>query len=84
MHFLKFTFNIVLQGFREIKSVFKDPMINVSLCNCITQSSNPQVRRYAALLLRRRLLKARRWKKVTPEVQQGYLKIYIFTSKTIK
>ncbi|KAG8196440.1 hypothetical protein JTE90_012265 [Oedothorax gibbosus] len=59
------------QGFKEIKELLKDPSVVISLCQCITQSTNPEVRRYAAVILRRRVLKAKYWKKITPDVQQG-------------
>ncbi|GFU48669.1 importin-4 [Nephila pilipes] len=60
-----------VQGFREIQDLCKDPAIVISLCQCITQSADPHVRKYAALLLRRRLLKVKFWKKLTPEIKQG-------------
>ncbi|XP_055942635.1 importin-4-like [Argiope bruennichi] len=60
-----------VQGFREIQDLFKDPSIIISLCQCLTQSQDPHVREYAALLLRRRLLKVKFWKKVPDDVKQG-------------
>ncbi|GBO09355.1 Importin-4 [Araneus ventricosus] len=60
-----------VQGFREIQDLFKDPSIIISLCQCLTQSQDPHVREYAALLLRRRLLKAKFWKRVPEDVKQG-------------
>ncbi|XP_035226017.1 importin-4-like isoform X2 [Stegodyphus dumicola] len=59
------------EGFKQIQNLFKDPAVNISLCNCMTQSEDPHVRKYAALLLRRRLLKAKYWRKVSPDVKQG-------------
>ncbi|GIX85241.1 importin-4 [Caerostris extrusa] len=59
------------QGFKEIQELFKDPSIVISLCQCLAESTDPNVRRYAALLLRRRLIKAKFWKKLAPNVKQG-------------
>uniref|UniRef100_A0A2L2Y6J1 Importin-4 n=1 Tax=Parasteatoda tepidariorum TaxID=114398 RepID=A0A2L2Y6J1_PARTP len=78
-----------VEGFREIQGLFKDPTINISLCQCVTQSQDPQVRRYASLLLRRRVLKSKHWKRVPPDVKQGMkatiLEAYIKdTDKTVR
>ncbi|GFQ72607.1 importin-4 [Trichonephila clavata] len=76
-----------VQGFREIQDLCKDPSVVISLCQCITQSVDPHVRKYAALLLRRRLLKVKFWKKLTPEIKQGLkqtiLEAYVKDSERI-
>ncbi|RZF42878.1 hypothetical protein LSTR_LSTR012692 [Laodelphax striatellus] len=49
----------------------EDPEVISSLCNVLVSSSNPQVRQYAAVLLRKRLSKSQHWTRLSAEAKTG-------------
>ena len=59
------------QGTKELREAFKTPEVIPALCNVIGVSQNPQIRQYAAVLLRRRLAKSKNWMKLSVDVQNG-------------
>lgn len=59
----------LLQGTNELREAFKRPEAVPALCNVLSTSSSPQIRQYAAVLLRKRLSKQRNWGKLPIEVQ---------------
>ncbi|KAK3601657.1 hypothetical protein CHS0354_038220 [Potamilus streckersoni] len=56
---------------QEIKAAFKDASIVPALCHTLGSSQNPLVRQYAAILLRRKILKGKQWRQVSGEVAQS-------------
>ncbi|XP_021926547.1 importin-4-like isoform X1 [Zootermopsis nevadensis] len=62
---------IILQGTRELQEAFKKPEVIPALCNVVGVSQNPQIRQYAAVLLRKRLSKSRNWTKLPVNVKNG-------------
>jgi importin-4 len=50
--------------------VLKRPETITLLCEVISRSANPQLRQYAAVILRKRLVKLRYWNMVQPDQQQ--------------
>lgn len=59
------------QGTKELREAFKTPDVIPALCNVIGVSQNPQIRQYAAVLLRRRLAKSKNWMKLSVDVRNG-------------
>ncbi|XP_063971757.1 importin-4-like isoform X1 [Lytechinus pictus] len=55
---------VIQQGTEELKQALKSPGVVPELCSVLTTSQNPQVRQFAAVLLRRLV---RRWKKFSPD-----------------
>ncbi|XP_046390558.1 importin-4-like [Ischnura elegans] len=62
---------VIQQGTGELSEAFKDPEVIPALCNVIVSSENPQIRQYAAVLLRKRFSKTKNWTKVNVEVRNG-------------
>ncbi|XP_018412184.1 PREDICTED: importin-4 [Nanorana parkeri] len=60
---------IIQQATAQLKEAVKDPLIIPALCDVIRSSQDPQIRQFAAVLLRRRLSK--RWKVMPVEQQQS-------------
>ncbi|XP_013410822.1 importin-4-like [Lingula anatina] len=61
----------IKQATEQLKQLYKDPNIVPVLCGVIGTSQNPQVRQYAAVLLRRKISKARQWRTVPENVRQS-------------
>ncbi|KAJ7385022.1 Importin 4 [Desmophyllum pertusum] len=57
---------VIQQATAQLREAFKNPVIVPALVTVLGSSQNPQVRQYAAVLLRRRVVK--QWTKLTPEV----------------
>ncbi|XP_032225458.1 importin-4 [Nematostella vectensis] len=68
---------VIQQATVELKEAFKHPAVIPSLMSILSTSQNPQVRQYAAVLLRRRVTK--QWTKLPPEnhqmLKQGLLQV---------
>jgi hypothetical protein len=64
-------FLINFQGTQELREAFKNPEVIPALCNVVGISQNPQIRQYAAVLLRKRLSKSRNWTKLPVNVKNG-------------
>nr|CAD7413649.1 unnamed protein product [Timema poppensis] len=62
---------IIQQGTQELREAFKNVDVIPALCNVIGVSQNPQIRQYAAVLLRKRLNKAKHWTKLSINVRNG-------------
>ncbi|CAG2058168.1 unnamed protein product [Timema podura] len=58
-------------GTQELREAFKNVDVIPALCNVIGVSQNPQIRQYAAVLLRKRLNKAKHWTKLSINVRNG-------------
>jgi hypothetical protein len=69
--------NVIQQATKELKEVYKNPNVVPALCECLAGSDSPQVRQYASILLRRRLVKL--WKKMTA-VDKASIKQHILTA----
>ncbi|XP_064641472.1 importin-4-like [Lineus longissimus] len=52
---------VIQQATLTLKELSKDPSIVPALCNVLHTSQDPQVRQYAAVLLRRRIQKSKQW-----------------------
>ncbi|CAH3171023.1 unnamed protein product [Porites lobata] len=57
---------VIQQATAQLREAFKNPAVVPDLVTVLGSSQNPQVRQYAAVLLRRRVVK--QWTKLTPEV----------------
>lgn len=68
---------MIQQATKELKEVYKNPNVVPALCECLAGSDSPQVRQYASILLRRRLVKL--WKKMTA-VDKASIKQHILTA----
>lgn len=62
---------VIQQGTQELREAFKNPDVIPALCNVIGVSQNPQIRQYAAVLLRKRLSKNKHWTKLPVNVRDG-------------
>lgn len=60
---------VIQQATAQLKEAFKDPAVLLALCEVLTGSQNPQIRQFAAVLVRRRLTKT--WKKLNPELREN-------------
>ncbi|CAH1269854.1 IPO4 [Branchiostoma lanceolatum] len=58
---------VIQQATTQLQEAYKDPAIVPALCGVLGSSQNPQVRQYAAVLLRRKI--AKQWKKFDQETQ---------------
>ncbi|KAL3859840.1 hypothetical protein ACJMK2_010031 [Sinanodonta woodiana] len=61
----------IQQATQEIKAAFKDASIVPALCQTLGSSQNPLVRQYAAILLRRKILKGKQWRQVSGDLAQS-------------
>ncbi|GCB83868.1 hypothetical protein scyTo_0024127, partial [Scyliorhinus torazame] len=55
----------------QLKDAFKDPSVVPALCNILASSPNPQIRQFAAVLVRRRV--AKHWKKLSVDLKEKYV-----------
>uniref|UniRef100_A0A8C9RN25 Importin 4 n=1 Tax=Scleropages formosus TaxID=113540 RepID=A0A8C9RN25_SCLFO len=60
---------LVHQATAELKQAFRDPAVIPSLCSVMINSSDPQIRQSAAVMLRMRVMK--HWKKIRPEHRES-------------
>lgn len=63
--------NTIQQATQQLKELFKDQNIVPGLCQVLGSSQVPQVRQYAAVLLRRKIQKSRHWSTQLAEIQQN-------------
>lgn len=63
-------FIILFQATEELNEVLKRPESIQVLCEVVTRSAQVQIRQYAAVILRKRLIKLRYWNMVPPDQQQ--------------
>ena len=57
------------QATEDLKKLLQQPGATEQLCAILGSSASPQVRQYAAVILRKRLSKARMWAKLGDEFQ---------------
>ncbi|XP_065913448.1 importin-4-like [Dysidea avara] len=69
----------IRQATAELQTIYKHPSIIPSLCEVLEGSQNPQYRQYAAVLLRKRLVKL--WKKLDEETHTR-LKVMLLQTLT--
>ncbi|KAG7158690.1 Importin-4-like [Homarus americanus] len=62
---------VIQEGTRELGEALKNPGVVGELCQVMGTSSASQVRQYAAVILRKRLGKARHWTKLEADVKNG-------------
>ncbi|XP_075684981.1 importin-4 [Rhinoderma darwinii] len=62
---------VIQQATAQLKEAFKDPLIVPALCDVLRGAQDPQIRQFAAVLLRRRLIKR---SKMMPVDQQESVK----------
>lgn len=63
--------DVIKAATEELRLAFKDPEVIPTLCRILTTSASPQIRQYAAVLLRKKFSKSRSWNKLTgPEKAQ--------------
>ncbi|XP_069490065.1 importin-4 [Ambystoma mexicanum] len=60
---------VIQQATVQLREAFKDPAVLLALCEVLTGSQNPQIRQFAAVLVRRRLTKS--WKKLSPDLREN-------------
>jgi hypothetical protein len=53
---------VIQQATRDLQGVYRNPEVIRDLCSLLQTSPNPQIRQFAAVLLRKRLVKL--WKKL--------------------
>ena len=58
------------QATADLQEALKHPETIHALCEVVVTSANPQLRQYAAVILRKRLIKLRNWQLVPLEQQQ--------------
>lgn len=62
---------VIQEGTKELGDLLKTPGVVGELCKVMGTSTAPQVRQYAAVILRKRLGKSRHWVKLEPNVKDG-------------
>ncbi|XP_068094207.1 importin-4 [Hyperolius riggenbachi] len=60
---------VIQQATAQLKEAVKDPLVIPALCDVMQSAQDPQIRQFAAVLLRRRLTK--RWKVMPGEQQES-------------
>lgn len=60
---------VIQQATAQLKEAVKDPLIIPALCDVLRGSQDPQIRQFAAVLLRRRLIKS--WKMMPVDQQES-------------
>jgi len=58
---------VIKQATEELRVAFKQSAVIPELCGILASSSSPQIRQYAAILLRKKFSKGKIWKKFRPE-----------------
>ncbi|XP_054274502.1 importin-4-like [Macrosteles quadrilineatus] len=81
--------NVLAEGTNDLREAFKSPDAVPSLCSVIGSSPNMQIRKLAAVILRKKLAKHRYWLKLPTEtrqfVKQGLMQSFINdTEKQVK
>ena len=70
---------VIAEGTKELKAAFKSPESIPELCKVMTGSPEVQIRQYAALLLRKKFAKGKKWSEMAPAIRdtikQGCLKV---------
>ncbi|XP_012279417.1 importin-4 [Orussus abietinus] len=64
--------NVIQQGTAELREAFKRPESTPALCQLIVSSSNPEIRQYAGLLLRKRYSKSKHWLKLPVNIRTEF------------
>uniref|UniRef100_A0A1A9W4X5 Importin N-terminal domain-containing protein n=1 Tax=Glossina brevipalpis TaxID=37001 RepID=A0A1A9W4X5_9MUSC len=62
--------NLIREATADLQEAFKNPESISVLCDIVASRKEPEVRQYAATLLKKRLGKLRSWQMVAPEQQQ--------------
>lgn len=65
--------DVITKATQDLQEAFKSPESIPALCDIVVSSSDPQIRQYSAVLLRKRLGKLRNWLLV-PETQRQVIK----------
>ncbi|XP_034768784.2 importin-4 [Acipenser ruthenus] len=60
---------IIQQATAQLKQAFKDPAVIPALCGVMTTSQDAQIRQFAAVMVRMRVLK--RWRKLAPDIKEN-------------
>ncbi|XP_066483155.1 importin-4 [Tiliqua scincoides] len=68
---------VIQQATAQLKETFKQPSALSHLCQVMSQSQNPQIRQFAAVLVRRRLTK--HWRKLSATEQDMLKKLVLNT-----
>ncbi|EGI57688.1 PREDICTED: importin-4-like isoform X1 [Acromyrmex echinatior] len=67
----------IQEATKELKKVLQNPDSVPALCQLVVTSSNPEVRQYATLILRRRYTKGKYWTKLSIPVRTEFKKIIL-------
>ncbi|XP_014603697.1 PREDICTED: importin-4-like isoform X1 [Polistes canadensis] len=59
----------ILEGTAELRKAFKNSESTPALCELIVSSANPQIRQYAAVLLRKRYSKGKHWTELPDNIR---------------
>ncbi|KAL5466681.1 hypothetical protein EMCRGX_G030825 [Ephydatia muelleri] len=60
---------VIRQATQDLQSIYKDPSVVPVLCQILTSSHNPQIRQFAAVVLRKRLVKM--WKRLDAPTKES-------------
>ncbi|XP_062916193.1 importin-4 [Mobula hypostoma] len=60
---------LIQQATAQLKEAFKDPSVVPALCTILTSAPSPQIRQFAAVLVRRRV--AKHWKKLSVDLKEN-------------
>lgn len=62
----------IKEGTAELREAFKKPESTLALCQIVVASSNPEMRQYAAVLLRKRYSKCKNWLTVPQQMRTEF------------
>lgn len=73
--------DVIQQATVELKRMLLDPAVIPALCQLLSASSKPEVRQYASVLLRRKILKANQWgavpANICQDIRQNILQVLV-------
>ncbi|KAF7381213.1 hypothetical protein HZH68_016088 [Vespula germanica] len=62
----------IQEGTAELRKAFKKPESTPALCQLVVSSANPQIRQYAAVLLRKRYNKGKHWTELPENIRTDF------------
>lgn len=64
--------SITIQATEELTIALKSPQTYITLCTLVNDSKDDKLKEYAAVILRKKLIKRNAWMNVSQEVRQQY------------
>ncbi|ELT89259.1 hypothetical protein CAPTEDRAFT_159396 [Capitella teleta] len=78
---------VIQQATQQLKGLMNDPALVPALCQVLSTSQTPQVRQYAAVLLRRKILRRKQWTGlgavIAQNIRQNLLQVMLQESEAI-